>query len=150
MKFFITGLPRSRTAWFAAFMTHDDIFCWHEALNGCLSKQDFYDRMELPFKHVGNADCGLILTNFQEKYPDAPTVVIHREEKPEPMVGMKDGLWSIIGYHVNYDDIDENLDAIHFFLTGKHANPHRVALFSKFNIQLKEITGDPRSLEVWR
>ena len=30
MDFFITGLPRSKTAWFAAYFSNDNYRCYHE------------------------------------------------------------------------------------------------------------------------
>jgi len=32
MDFFITGMPRSKTAWFSAYFTHDNFICHHEQL----------------------------------------------------------------------------------------------------------------------
>jgi hypothetical protein len=59
MMYFITGLPRSRTAWLANFMTYGSSFCYHELLRergaaGMLEAMtsDRYD-------HVGNSDCGI-------------------------------------------------------------------------------------------
>ena len=31
-NFFITGLPRSRTAWFSTFFTGNNSFCYHEII----------------------------------------------------------------------------------------------------------------------
>jgi hypothetical protein len=72
--FFITGLPRSRTAWLANLLTTDRTFCWHEDRHGRLHDVRRYDVL-------GN--CGPhILSNWLNcvtQYPDAQWVVIHRD-----------------------------------------------------------------------
>ena len=40
-NFFVLGLPRSRTAWLANFLTYDGYFCFHEGIDGCRSIDDY-------------------------------------------------------------------------------------------------------------
>jgi hypothetical protein len=129
---FITGLPRSRTYWFAEYFSTCGVPAVHELLNGC-SRQDFYTTME---KGIINSDCGLPITDFQERFPEAPCVIIHRElvdahsalskfckeigwRQPyiENLVALQDRLQSLKGLHVEYRDIDERLEEIHQYLT---------------------------------
>ena len=59
-KFFITGLPRSRTAWLSTFFTGNNCFCYHEVLrisNGFDDAiQKLLNRKEM---YVGNSDSSL-------------------------------------------------------------------------------------------
>jgi len=55
-KFFITGLPRSRTAWFSAFMTASGYPCLHEGLNGCKSIAEYKQKI----KHKSDSNTGFI------------------------------------------------------------------------------------------
>lgn len=135
--FFITGLPRSRTAWMAAFLTNGEVFCAHELMNGCHSRQEFYAKMEAV---DGNSDCGLPLSNFQEVW-DAPTVIIERIPNHEYLSNLS-------GLRVGFSELDERMEEICAYI-GVRYDRQRHGLFSKMNIQLQEITGDPESLRIW-
>lgn len=164
MNFFITGLPRSRTSWFASFMTSGDVFCYHEALNGCKSSEEFYQKLKLPYRLVGNSDCGLAYTDFQKL--NAPTLIIHRDkhEVLESLVnnGITDDpsvinlltdlemrLLGLKGLHVRFDEIDLRLTEIFQYLTGDYPDAGRVKLFTNMNIQPIETKGSKESLEIW-
>ena len=80
-KFFVTGLPRSRTAWMAAFLSTGETLCYHEP-SYKISKID-----QLPtlfdstfYKHLGISDSGLgfhiewILENVKPR-----TLIIERD-----------------------------------------------------------------------
>jgi hypothetical protein len=43
--FFIVGLPRSRTAWLAAFLTDGDVTCHHELCRWCDKPQDYLNAL---------------------------------------------------------------------------------------------------------
>lgn len=81
--FFITGLPRSRTAWLANFLTHGDVsFCFHDGLRfggpeGLLRKM-VEARPASGF--VGDSDSALLLfyEQIESLFPLSPWVVIHR------------------------------------------------------------------------
>ena len=45
-NFFITGLPRSRTAWFSAFMTASGFPCGHELINNCETVEDYKEKVK--------------------------------------------------------------------------------------------------------
>lgn len=76
--FFITGLPRSRTAWMSAFLSNGDVVCRHEALKYCKSKADFSRLMRHPKKRVGTADSVLMWSDFRARFPNAPFIIIDR------------------------------------------------------------------------
>lgn len=45
MPFVILAMPRSRTAWLAAFLTHGNIRCTHELLSQCDTTDEFWQRL---------------------------------------------------------------------------------------------------------
>lgn len=79
--FFITGLPRSRTAWLANWLTWGGSFCYHDGFVGCASVDDFASKLRTtPGTHVGNSDPANVcfwqrLVRF---FPDASWVIIKR------------------------------------------------------------------------
>lgn len=82
-KFFITGLPRSRTAWMANLLSYGDTsFCFHEAVRRATDLSAQFNLYEsLPHEFVGDSSCGLLL-NWREisaQYPDARWVIIRRD-----------------------------------------------------------------------
>ena len=76
-RFFITGLPRSRTAWMASFMTSGNAVCLHEPRNWAAMWN--HDGAQ----HVGIADSGLgfQLQNIIDTYE--PQVLIIDRPKDE-------------------------------------------------------------------
>lgn len=81
--FFIAGLPRSRTAWLANFLTYGNSFCYHEGLIYCKTLRDLKslligNKAEI----VGNSDSGLCLIGkeLKEMFPEAKMVVIARDK----------------------------------------------------------------------
>lgn len=79
--FFITGLPRSRTAWMSVFTTTGDSICYHEPITKIHEIEDLKGIFSSDYyKYVGVSDSGLgfhlkwILENIK-----APTVIIDRD-----------------------------------------------------------------------
>jgi len=141
-KFVITGLPRSRTAWFAAYLTQGDVLCYHEA---------FYNNLPLEgAPYVGTADCGYALKDWG--IGEHKLVVIHRE--PESVassmraIGLEDRfgylpvlaekLYKLDGLHVDFNEINERLEEIHDYLGLPGYDKKRAELFSTMNIQSME------------
>ena len=81
-KFFITGLPRSRTAWLSTFFTGDNCFCYHEILrvsNGFDDAiQKLLNRKEI---YVGNSDSSLPIwmDKIDHVLQYSPIVIIERD-----------------------------------------------------------------------
>lgn len=82
--FFVTGYPRSGTAWLSRFLTvGESIYCHHEAEG--LAETPKSDMMAkamhlmeaTPCPYVGNASSGLLACE-PEEFADYPLVVIHR------------------------------------------------------------------------
>jgi len=57
-RFYITGLPRSRTAWLSRLFTFGDVACLHDA---SVRKEWWYELDEIDKSMVGNSDSGLLL-----------------------------------------------------------------------------------------
>lgn len=71
-KFVVTGLPRSRTAWMAAFLSTGETLCLHEPSYRMMSIEDLNEILDTNFyKHIGVSESGLgffapwILENLQ-------------------------------------------------------------------------------------
>jgi hypothetical protein len=157
--FFIVGLPRSRTAWFAEYFTAMGHKCHHEFLKHCKSRDDFYNEMG---KGVGDSDCMLSLTNFQEKFPSAPTLIVHRpigsimksaeklgiDASKDLLVILNSINKNLLGLHVDFSDIDSKLREISYFLVGDF-HQEVANKFIGTNIQ-NPITGSVESVNIWR
>lgn len=80
-NFFITGLPRSRTAWLANLMTYNGAFCLHEGAKLFPDKEGYVDWLRSGHAaHVGDSSSGLLKTPeiLLHDFPDAPLVLIDR------------------------------------------------------------------------
>lgn len=147
-KFVITGLPRSRTSWFAAYLTHGDTFCHHEAI---YHKKE----MNLPeYQNVGNSDSGYPLSpEWAEALGEHKIVVIHRDldevANNLEIVGVDDvrpileeihyNMDRLYGLHVKFENINEHLEAIHKHI-GVPYDQDRAELFTSLDIQPMEFS----------
>ena len=152
---FVTGLPRSRTGWFSLYLGVP-----HELLNGCHSKKEFYALAEA---YGGTSDCALAVTDFQEHWPDAKTVVIHREPKDVynslqrlghamhlgMLESLAEKLKDLKGLHVRFEDVNHSLEAVCAYL-GVGFDPMKAERFKRMSVEPMEIHGDPKSMEVWQ
>ena len=96
-KFFITGLPRSKSAWMSTFFTGNNCFCYHEVLrvsNGfddaiqkLLSREEMY---------VGNSDSSLPIwiDKIDHILRHSPIVIIERD-----ISGVISSLTNLFGEH---------------------------------------------------
>ena len=79
--FFLTGYPRSRTAWLANFFTTGPVFCHHDGLRGCKDLDALDRKLRMNGRtHVGDSDSALLLfhVELRARYPDAKWVLIER------------------------------------------------------------------------
>jgi hypothetical protein len=119
--------------------------CGHELLeNRCIE-----DLKE------SNSDTGLLLTNFQELYPDVPTVIIHRNvddvvkslvtggamADKRLLTGLQNKAKSLNGLHVRFEDINERMPEIYRYLTGKEIDYKKLESFKGMNIQPQIMKG---------
>jgi hypothetical protein len=80
--FFITGFPRSRTAWLANFLTYGDSFCFHEATKYSNEIRDIKELFQSTSKlYVGNSDSYIpfFAQALHSLFPDAKWVFIERD-----------------------------------------------------------------------
>jgi len=146
MSFFILGLPRSRTAWLANFMTYDGSFCYHEGINGCYSVDKYREKL----KGKGDSTTGAALLDLDKYFPDSKKVIIESDPQKsidysietygEANIGwihhLEDRLSAQKGLRVHYDDIDRNLESIWGYLTDKPFNYERAEMLRPLNIQV--------------
>lgn len=79
--FFITGLPRSRTAWLANLFSYENSFCFHEALKHCSEVKDIKKVFNgVDKKYVGDSDSGLpfFIDEVLDLFPDSKLVLVSR------------------------------------------------------------------------
>lgn len=79
--FFITGLPRSRTCWLAAYLSHGNAKCFHDLSGEVKTPVELIDRMlRSGAEHTGDSDSGLAMyyEAISQAYPAAKWVVVRR------------------------------------------------------------------------
>jgi hypothetical protein len=150
-NFFVIGLPRSRTAWFAAWLSDGDSLCQHEAMSGCPSIDHYKSKLGMG----GDSSTASMMLDINDLYPDAPILVIERDESHAIRFGidvmnideassveiidnLKQRLDMIDAERVHFDDIDENLEWIWTHLKGTPFDHERAELFKGLNIQVKD------------
>lgn len=162
LKFFITGLPRSRTAWFANFFTTGGSFCYHEALNHYPNKGALTGAMTGAKFYYGNSDSALPFTKFQEWF-NAPTVIIERNADevieslyklygehaaiPKLVLAGQVKLKHLRGLRVAFQDIDSRLHEIWDYCVDSIYDVERAEALMKLNIQTTDLTGNSASLK---
>lgn len=150
-NFLILGLPRSRTAWLANFMTSQDIFCSHEGLNGCVTLQQYKDKFTL---NSGDSNTGLALFDFEDQFKDFKKVIIDNTidasvkfalthygvDTTETMTVLSERLSSLDGLHVAFNDINDRLEEIWDYITPKQFDNSRAEMLINFDIQIRDLT----------
>lgn len=144
-RFVITGLPRMRSAWFSAYLTTGDVFCYYEAIKDSLPLNGY--------KHTGTADCGYLLRpEWVESIGEHKLVVIHRNLNDvlesaeelgltaniELLPYLNDKLYELDGLHVDFDDINDRLLEIHNYIGLPCFNKDRANMFINMKIQTKQ------------
>ena len=138
MIFCITGLPRSRTAWFSAYFTACGYKCAHEGMRDCQSIIGYNKKM---LDYDGNSDCGIAL------YPTTEKIVIIERDKDDVKKSLRkyfknigivdllhDKLKRLNGLRVKFDDIDIRLQEIHEYCVGNTYDSEVADMFKQFNI----------------
>lgn len=157
--FFITGLPRSRTAWMAAFMSTGQAHCFHDVLADC-EPSGMRAKMNFGARWVGDSDSALTLFHkeVKQEFPKAPWLVIDRsvhdvyaslsriESVPcfaELMVYMATLLAetkrAVNPMVVRFDQLDDEgtmREIVAHLCPGMEFNKERFELFKLMNIQI--------------
>lgn len=79
--FFVTGLPRSRSAWIANYLSYGTTFCFHDALKDCQAGVSrLHSIFDVKANVVGNSDPAnaLVQDKLIERFPGAKWVVVDR------------------------------------------------------------------------
>ena len=148
MNFFVIGLPRSRTAWLANFLTQDR-FCFHEGLNNCHNIEEYKQKLG---EDYGDSSTGLMLLDMNTEFPNAPKVIIEGRTKEAIEFGHKTyGLYDpnyvnflnermskIEGMRIHFDEIDDKLPIIWEYLIGTPYDKNRADLLKRMNIEIKD------------
>lgn len=150
LDFAILGLPRSRTAWLAAFLTTDSSHCWHEYSANVDKPSDFLNAM-VPGKISGIADTGAALLGDDINNLVRRVVVIHRDVRESEaslarafgvavdMGWIPQRLLAIDGLHIAYNDLDnlESIASLWEYCLQSPFQRERFELFRGLNIQTK-------------
>ena len=146
MNFFILGLPRSRTAWLANFMTYGVSFCYHEGIDGCRTVQAYADKLG---SSKGDATTGAVLFDLDKHFPKAKKLIIegdidkaieyaedtYKLDNRDWLCYMKSRLDKAQGMRINFNDIDSNLQDIWEYLSDEPFNADRANVLLNMNIQ---------------
>lgn len=93
--FFVTGLPRSGTAWMATFLSGcPGVTCSHEALRHLERIEDLPGALpEAPFSGTADSALPFFLDEIEEMFPDAPWILLDRAE-----TASREAITSFLGY----------------------------------------------------
>jgi hypothetical protein len=153
--FFITSLPRSRTAWTANYLSFNGVSCLHDGFRGLTSPDQIRERLDATCARVaGSADPAILM--FQERifelFPKARYVYIFRDAKTCELSWRNAGGTSMHKFAVRavdflkrradilvvpYEELDDKIDLIGEFVTdGKWTCPKwRKDILVDMNIQ---------------
>jgi len=149
-NFFVIGLPRSRTAWLANFLTYGDHFCFHEGLNGCHSISEYKQKIA----GCGDSGTGLMMFDMNTLFPDSPVVIIESNPgrsidfmlktygayEPSLIYELWQKLDKIEGLRIRFEDINDRLEEIWTHLIGDGFDKRRADMLIKLNIQMVDPT----------
>jgi|TARA_R110002073_G_scaffold319014_1_gene493468 hypothetical protein len=145
-NFFVVGLPRSRTAWFANFLTYENNFCYHEGINGCSNITEYKNKLG---KNKGDSCTSLMLLNLNKEFPNAPVLIIETEieravkfskeiygnDLTNELKVLKEQMKFLKGLRIPLDDINDSLEEIWSYLIGTPYDKNRGDLLKNMNIQ---------------
>ncbi|VAX07955.1 hypothetical protein MNBD_ALPHA03-1277 [hydrothermal vent metagenome] len=145
MSFFIIGLPRSRTAWLANFMTHNGEYCHHEGMNGCRSMEEYKDKIG----GDGDSNTCMMMFDLKKHFPYRKILIIESDPKKTERYIMEnldlDGAdWvskaiaqmdKLDGFRVHFDNINNRLRQIWEYLSDAPYDAKRGNMIKNLNVQ---------------
>jgi len=175
MNFFITGLPRSRTAWMANLFTYGDVHCFHEGMSGCESVVQYQTKLDSMkyHRHVGDSNTTTALF-MSETW--GPTVIIERD-LDEVVASLEDmqkeygkeifgtskeirqnmeALWARLqvmeGLHIPFDQVDSRLEEIWEYCLPVPFNEERAEMLKDFKIEITQQRLDTlvKEISIWQ
>ncbi len=149
-NFLVLGLPRSRTAWLANFLSYDEMTCTHEGINGFRTLEEYRNSFT---PNMGDANTGLALFKFERYFKDFKKVIIEREadhairyskemfglESDVAMTTIRDRLKRIQGLHIPFDEIDSRLEEIWDYVSPAQFNEKRAEMLIGFDVQVRDV-----------
>lgn len=152
MNFLVLGLPRSRTAWLANFLTYDGLHCSHEGIAKYTTLESYRDAFG---ENCGDSNTLLMSFDFMPYFQDTKIVVIDNSITTavafgkeqfnidlEQSLGIaKERLDSIAGLHVNFEDINTSLELIWSYITDKPFDAKRAEMLIELNVQVNDVFG---------
>lgn len=150
MSFFILGLPRSRTAWLANFLTYSGEFCYHEGIDGCSTLEEY----KYKIKGKGDSTTASYVVDLNKEFPGSPKIIIEPEidktkrflerlevENIDRAINyLLDKLYKVEGPIIPFEAIDSNLEFIwKYLIPNKPFDEERAKQLMKFNIQVKDV-----------
>jgi len=145
--FFILGLPRSRTAWLANFLTYDGLYCHHEGVNHCTTMDEYWRKLgdDGDSTTVGNLlkvheiDCPKIIIDRDISHAIEFSIKNYGKSPTQFLEECKDYLDRLDGLHVKYEEIDKYLELIWSYLSNKPFDRKRAEILTQMNIQKHDI-----------
>jgi hypothetical protein len=138
--FFVTGLPRSRTAWFSEWLPN----CLHEGMEGCYTRTEYINKLK-----GGDSSSALMFFPLKDYFPDSPVVIVERDMNEVVSSLSKIGLFNddiykmlqesrrrldkMDGLRVDYHNL--NYEDIWIHLIGHGFDKHRTEIMKDMNIQ---------------
>lgn len=148
-NFLVLGLPRSRTAWLANFLTYDDITCTHEGLNGCKNLTDYLSKFKTK---SGDSNTGLMMFDFERYFRDFKIIIIdntidaavefskryYSHDSTQFMLKAQRRLSRIEGLHVPFKSINDNLEKIWDYVSGEQFNESRAKFLINLTVEIRD------------
>jgi len=139
-NFFLTGLPRTRTAWFSEYLD-----CFHEGIEGCSTYSEYVNKLG----DSGDSSSLLMYFPLREYFPDSPLVIVERDiddvcDSLENIGLFDDRVYWVLkqaqgllnkmdGVRVDYNSLD--IKGIWEYLTGMEFDKKRADEYEMRNIQ---------------
>jgi len=151
--FWITGLPRSRTAWFAAYFSATGNITAHEPYAKCQTNNDV---LYIQHKYTGISDSILLyvpvagrkMVIIERDPDDVAKSLAHLFDTPientYPMIHRaQEQMAGLDGLRVKYKDINDRLQEIHEYCVDTPYDPDFAGMFMNFNITIKQLEYTP-------
>jgi hypothetical protein len=151
-NFFVTGLPRSRTAWFSEYLPN----CLHEGMVGCYTHEDYLGKLV-----NGDSSSLLVFFPLRRYFPDSPLVIVERDvddiieslknikifnNASIPILKtMQKRLAGMDGLRVAFNNLD--FEEIWDYLIGEGFDENRAKEFNMKNIQKVNRNPDRQALK---
>jgi len=165
---FITGLPRTRSAWFTFYLRGLGIEAIHEPMNKVNDAEEFHELFRS--RPLVFCDTGLPITDFQQVWPDKPTVIIERPKRYAyesfarwadkigqeidlgiawEMFGFFEAQLSTVqGYRVPFTEVDIHLEFINRHLQIPY-DPEWAEFANTCTVELNQLNVNADSYAAW-